>query len=268
MTDIDTKETARRRSPAIHLRSVSKSYQQRKEASDLQVIDKLDFSVRPGELLTVVGPSGCGKSTILRLIAGLTAVTGGTIEFEPANPRIGFVFQDYSNALAPWRTVLRNVEFGLEIEGRVSKADRTAAARQYLELVGLSGFESAYPRELSGGMQQRVQLARVLAYEPDLLLMDEPFGSLDAQMRRILQEEVKTILSRIERTVLFVTHDIEESLYLGDRIVVLGSRPASVIAEFELEARPNDFNEFVSSSVFQENHRRVWALLHHEKTDV
>ncbi|MGH8871177.1 MAG: ABC transporter ATP-binding protein [Acidimicrobiia bacterium] len=232
----------------------------------MTILKDFDLSVNPGEVVTVVGPSGCGKSTILKLISGLTPVTDGTIEFEPSapKPRVGFVFQDYSNALAPWRTVLRNVEFGLEIEGSTPKPARTEAAHKYLSMVGLSGFEDAYPRELSGGMQQRVQLARVLAFEPDVLLMDEPFGSLDAQIRRVLQEELRTILEHIQRTVLFVTHDIEESLYLGDRTIVLSLRPTRILADFEQPPRPPDFEKFVGSESFRENYRLVWSLLQAE----
>ena len=250
-------------SPAIHLKGVTKSYARRGQDEDLKIIDGLDLSFRPGELVTIVGPSGCGKSTILKMIDGLTPVTGGSITFEPSSPkpRIGFVFQDYANALAPWKTVQKNVEFGLEIEGMASRAERAEAAARYIEMVGLQGFENAYPRELSGGMQQRVQLARVLAYEPDVLLMDEPFGSLDAQIRRVLQEEIRKILESLHRTVLFVTHDIEESLYLGDRTVVLDHRPARVLTDFMQGERTSSFEEFIASDQFRTRHNQVWRLL-------
>ena len=250
-------------SPAIHLRSVTKSYARRGHDADLQIIDSLDLSFRPGELVTIVGPSGCGKSTILKMIDGLTPASGGTITFEPElpKPRIGFVFQDYANALAPWKTVQKNVEFGLEIEGVATKAERAEAADRYIEMVGLGGFEKAYPRELSGGMQQRVQLARVLAYEPDVLLMDEPFGSLDAQIRRVMQEEIRRILQTLDRTVLFVTHDIEESLYLGDRTVVLGHRPARVLIDFEQGEQTRSYEDFVASAAFRTRYNQVWGLL-------
>ena len=250
-------------SPAIHLRGVTKSFSRRGHDEELKIIDGLDLSFRPSELVTIVGPSGCGKSTILKMIDGLTPVSGGTISFEPSSPkpRIGFVFQDYANALAPWKTVEKNVEFGLEIEGVASRAERAEAAAHYIEMVGLQGFEKAYPRELSGGMQQRVQLARVLAYEPDVLLMDEPFGSLDAQIRRVMQEEIRKILETLDRTVLFVTHDIDESLYLGDRTVVLDHRPARVLTDFELGERPSSYEEFVSSEEFRTRYNQVWRLL-------
>ena len=250
-------------SPAIHLKGVTKSYARRGQDEDLKIIDGLDLSFRPGELVTIVGPSGCGKSTILKMIDGLTPVTGGSITFEPSStkPRIGFVFQDYANALAPWKTVQKNVEFGLEIEGMASRAERAEAAARYIEMVGLQGFENAYPRELSGGMQQRVQLARVLAYEPDVLLMDEPFGSLDAQIRRVLQEEIRKILESLHRTVLFVTHDIEESLYLGDRTVVLDHRPARVLTDFMQGERTSSFEEFIASDQFRTRYNQVWRLL-------
>ena len=250
-------------SPAIHLRGVTKTYARRGHDEDLRIIDGLDLSFRPGELVTIVGPSGCGKSTILKMIDGLTPVTSGSISFEPDSPkpRLGFVFQDYANALAPWRTVQKNVEFGLEIEGVASRAERSAAAARYIAMVGLQGFENAYPRELSGGMQQRVQLARVLAYEPDVLLMDEPFGSLDAQIRRVMQEELRNILDTLDRTVLFVTHDIEESLFLGDRTVVLDHRPARVLVDFEQGKHTAGYDDFVSSEGFRRRYNQVWNLL-------
>ena len=261
IVDMTTPKTSS--SPAIHLKGVTKNYAQRGQDEDLRIIDSLDLSFRPGELVTIVGPSGCGKSTILKMIDGLTPLTSGSISFEPSSPkpRIGFVFQDYSNALAPWRTVQKNVEFGLEIEGVASRAERAEAAARYIKMVGLQGFENAYPRELSGGMQQRVQLARVLAYEPDVLLMDEPFGSLDAQIRRVMQEELRKILETLDRTVLFVTHDIEESLYLGDRTVVLDHRPARVLTDFEQGERTSSFEDFVASDEFRTRYNQVWRLL-------
>jgi NitT/TauT family transport system ATP-binding protein len=250
-------------SPAIHLTGVTKTYDRRGDDEVLTIMEGLDLSFHSGELVTIVGPSGCGKSTILKLIGGLVPLSGGSISFEPSspNPRIGFVFQDYANALAPWKTVQRNVEFGLEIEGVASKSERADAAARYIEMVGLNGFEDAYPRELSGGMQQRVQLARVLAYEPDVLLMDEPFGSLDAQTRRDLQQELRKILDSLHRTVLFVTHDIEESLYLGDRTVVLSHRPARILADFERSDQTSIFEDFVSSDSFRKRFHEVWDLL-------
>ena len=261
IVDMTTHQTSS--SPAIHLEGVTKNYARRGQDEDLKIIDRLDLSFRPGELVTIVGPSGCGKSTILKMIDGLTPLTSGSISFEPSSPkpRIGFVFQDYSNALAPWRTVQKNVEFGLEIEGIASRTERAEAAARYIEMVGLEGFENAYPRELSGGMQQRVQLARVLAYEPDVLLMDEPFGSLDAQIRRVLQEEIRRILESLGRTVLFVTHDIEESLYLGDRTVVLDHRPARVLTDFEQGERASSFENFIASDEFRMRYNQVWRLL-------
>ena len=261
IVDMTTHRTSS--SPAIHLKGVTKNYAQRGQDEDLRIIDSLDLSFRPGELVTIVGPSGCGKSTILKMIDGLTPLTSGSISFEPSSPkpRMGFVFQDYANALAPWRTVQKNVEFGLEIEGAASRTERAEAAARYIEMVGLQGFENAYPRELSGGMQQRVQLARVLAYEPDVLLMDEPFGSLDAQIRRVMQEELRKILETLDRTVLFVTHDIEESLYLGDRTVVLDHRPARVLTDFEQGERASSFENFIASDEFRRRYNQVWRLL-------
>ena len=230
----------------------------------------LDLEAKGGRVVTIVGPSGCGKSTILKMIAGLVPLSAGEVGFEPAEPRprVGFVFQDYSNALAPWRTVLRNVEFGLEIEGEVESAERTERAERFIARVGLTGFEQAYPRELSGGMQQRVQLARVLAYEPSVLLMDEPFGSLDAQMRRVLQVDLRGILQELQRTVVFVTHDIDEALYLGDRLIVLSRRPARILLDFDQPPRPDDYEDFLRSEDYPNLHGRVWDTLRGELTEL
>jgi NitT/TauT family transport system ATP-binding protein len=198
-----------------------------------QAIAEMSFTVQSGELLCVVGPSGCGKSTLLRTIAGLISPTAGEIKLH-GDPVVGIpadlavVFQDYSRSLFPWLTVARNVEFPLRTLARSERRERAAEA---LEWVGLAGAMKKYPWQLSGGMQQRVAIARALAYRPALLLMDEPFASVDAQTRFELEDLLLKVRRDHATTVLLVTHDIDESVYLGDRVLVLSTSPANVIAD-------------------------------------
>jgi ABC-type nitrate/sulfonate/bicarbonate transport system ATPase subunit len=196
----------------------------------IRALDGVSFEVPEGELTSIIGPSGCGKTTTLKIIAGLVEPTSGTVEVDGVpvsapGPDRAFVFQDF--ALMPWATVLRNAAFGLELRG-VSRSEREDTAREYVEKVGLSGFEDAYPHQLSGGMRQRVGLARALAVDADILLMDEPFASVDEQIRRQFQEDLLTLLSDERKTVIFVTHSIEEAVYVSDQIVILSRGPASV----------------------------------------
>jgi NitT/TauT family transport system ATP-binding protein len=193
----------------------------------------VSFSIRKKEFVCLLGPSGCGKTTLIRIIAGLIPLDKGEILVNdapvtaPGRDRC-MVFQQFG--LLPWRTALGNVEFGLEIEGMPSD-ERQKIARHYLELVGLAGFENYYPHQISGGMQQRVGIARALSKEPDILLMDEPFGAVDAQTREQLQEELLKIWAKTDTTVLFVTHSIDESVYLSDRVIVMQSRPGRIKEE-------------------------------------
>jgi NitT/TauT family transport system ATP-binding protein len=193
----------------------------------------VSFTVGAGEFVSLVGPSGCGKTTLLRIVAGLVRQDGGTIILgqeileAPGRDR-GFVFQSFG--LLPWRTVIGNVEFGLEIRS-LPRAERRAVAQRFIDLVGLKGFERHFPHQISGGMQQRVGIARALAIDPQILLMDEPFSAVDAQTREVLQDELLRILAARPMRVLFVTHSIEEALYLSDRIVVLSPRPSRVLAD-------------------------------------
>src|SRR5438132_3271510 len=193
-------------------------------------LEDITLDVRPGEFLALVGPSGCGKSTLLDLLGGLTAPTSGRILLDgrpiegPARDR-GIVFQQY--ALFPWRTAAQNVEFGLDIAGFKAK-ERRERALHYLELVGLSAFAERYPHELSGGMKQRVAIARSLAFDPEVLLMDEPFAALDAQTRESLQDELLRIWEHTGKTIVFITHGIDEAVYLGQRVAVLTSRPGRI----------------------------------------
>jgi NitT/TauT family transport system ATP-binding protein len=194
---------------------------------DLEALRSIDASVERGEFIAVVGPSGCGKTTFLRIVAGLEPATTGTILLDgkplsgPGSSR-GFVFQN--DSLLPWRTVLANALIGPEVAGRVGKTERQRTL-DLLKLVGLGGFENYYPRQLSGGMRQRVNLARALAIDPDVLLMDEPFASLDAQTREIMQTELLRIWEEGRKTVLFVTHQIDEAVFLSDRVLVFARRP-------------------------------------------
>ena len=213
----------------LELRNVTKTF--KTEEGELTALENINLAIKPSEFLCIIGPSGCGKSTLLRLIAGLDDPSSGEILLDgkelrgPSQDR-GMVFQEYS--LFPWRTVLKNVTFGLEIQG-IDKQEQYKIAEEYIELVGLKGFEKRYPYELSGGMKQRVAIARALATEPAILLMDEPFGSVDAQTRNILQEELLDIWKRTKKTILFVTHSVDEAVYLADRVAVVSSRPGCLV---------------------------------------
>jgi len=209
----------------------------------LRVLDDICLQVTAGEFIAIIGASGSGKTTLLRIIAHLIQPSEGTIRIDgqpvrQSGGRVSFVFQ--RDSLWPWRTVLRNATYGLEIHGmRRDAAERQA--QRYLDLVGLSGFESYYPHQLSGGMRQRVNLARALAVEPDVLLMDEPFAQLDAQTREIMQLELTRIWQNTGKTILFVTHQIDEAVFLGDRVVTLTSRPGAIRAITEITLkRPRD----------------------------
>lgn len=209
----------------------------RRTGQPLLALDGLNFTVQRGEFVALVGPSGCGKTTLLNVIAGLLPVTSGALLLNgqpikgPGADR-ALVFQ--TPALLPWRTVLDNAVYGLELQG-VKRVEARQRARQFLELVGLHGFEASYPRELSGGMQQRVNLARALALEPALLLFDEPLAALDAQTREAMQVELERIWLRTQATALFVTHQISEAIYLADRVLVLTGRPGQIRADLTVE---------------------------------
>jgi NitT/TauT family transport system ATP-binding protein len=214
----------------VEVRGVNKKFPKQAGDGDLQVLNDVSFSLEAGTFACLVGPSGCGKSTLLRIIDGLMPPDSGEVEIAGDRVRApsldrGFVFQQFN--LLPWRTVMGNVEFGLENLG-VEKSERRRRAEEIIRLVDLDGFERYYPAQLSGGMQQRVGLARALAIEPSILLMDEPFGSVDDQTRMLLQDELLKIWEKSQKTVIFVTHDIEEALFLGDLIVVMCARPSRI----------------------------------------
>jgi NitT/TauT family transport system ATP-binding protein len=230
-------------------------------------LQDINLDVRDGEFLVIVGPSGCGKSTLLDLLGGLSEISTGRILVDgkpvtgPGLDR-GIVFQQY--ALLPWRTAQGNVEFGLEAKG-VSRRERVAKAREYLDLVGLTGFHDRYPHELSGGMKQRVAIARSLAFDPDVLLMDEPFAALDAQTRDGLQDELLRIWEKTGKTIVFITHGIEEAVYLGQRVAVLTSRPGRIkqVVDVPIDAR-SATEDLRSDPEFTHYRHEIWSLLRDE----
>jgi NitT/TauT family transport system ATP-binding protein len=235
-------------------------------SNEIEVLDGVNIGIRKGEFLTLVGPSGCGKSVFLDIIGGLTNLTSGKVyhddkTIEGPNIKTGYVFQQY--ALFPWRNALSNIEFGLEVQG-VPKEERVKTARKLLSLFGLTGFEDRFPYQLSGGMQQRVAIARALATNPDVLLMDEPFAALDAQTREILQNELLRIWEETRTTVIFVTHSIDEAVFLADRVAVMTARPGVIKQIIEIDLpRPRD-GDIRSSPEFADNRHKVWAALKEE----
>ena len=223
--------TRRAASPVLFVRDLSAIFPDGE--SGLYALDTLTFSVCPQEFVCVLGPSGSGKSTLLRILAGLLPPSGGSVRFaQGRRPKIGFVFQDAN--LMPWRTVLENIALPLELDKIPAEAARQKA-REWIELVGLTGFEGALPRELSGGMAQRVSLARALVHEPDLLLLDEPFGALDALTRERMWTELSRIWLAHKKTVVMVTHSIGEALFLADRVLVLSARPGKLKLDLSVD---------------------------------
>jgi NitT/TauT family transport system ATP-binding protein len=232
----------------------------------VSALERIDLAVRPHQFVTIVGPSGCGKSTLLYLIGGFLTPSAGDILLH-GNPIVGpgpdrgIVFQRYS--LFPWLTVAGNIGFGLEEKG-MPRAERERIIDEHVRLVHLEGFENRYPRELSGGMQQRVAIAQTLACAPEILLMDEPFGALDAQTRRILQDELRKIWRRDTKTVLFVTHDVEEAVALGTRIVVMAARPGRVKEVVTREFDVGEGEEFEANPAFVALKLRIWRSVKEE----
>ncbi|TCS77473.1 ABC transporter ATP-binding protein [Pectinatus cerevisiiphilus] len=232
------------------------------ELTEFQVLKNVNLTVKKEEFLVIVGPSGCGKSTFLDMVAGLAQPTSGEIYMDkklitgPALDR-GIVLQGY--ALFPWRSVRKNVEFGLEIKN-VPKKERAEISQRFIDLVNLNGFEDRYPHELSGGMKQRVAIARALAYDPEVLLMDEPFAAVDAQTREVLQGELLRIWEKTKKTIVFVTHSIDEAIFLADRVVVMASNPGTIkdIIQIELP-RPRD--GIRASTEFGKLRQEIWQLL-------
>ncbi|WP_395310558.1 ABC transporter ATP-binding protein [Mycobacterium sp. AMU20-3851] len=251
--------------PKLSLQQVTKEFPIRGEDTVLTAIEDITIDLADGEFLVLVGPSGCGKSTLLDLLGGLTTPTSGQILLDgrpitgPGLDR-GIVFQQY--ALLPWRTARKNIEFGLEAKG-LPAAERRERAEHYLELVGLRSFADRYPHELSGGMKQRVAIARSLAFDPEVLLMDEPFAALDAQTRESLQDELLRIWEATGKTILFITHGIDEAIYLGQRVAVLTSRPGRIknVVDVTIDRSVEDVR---SDAGFRSLRHHIWTLLHHE----
>jgi NitT/TauT family transport system ATP-binding protein len=243
----------------LEIRHLSKSY------GDTQAIAELDFTVVEGEFVSVVGPSGCGKTTLLKCIAGLLAPTSGEVVLQE-DKVMALVFQEYSRSLMPWLSVRKNVALPLRDK---SKAERAKLVDEAVEAVGLTRFIDRYPWQLSGGMQQRVAIARALAYQPQILLMDEPFASVDAQTRADLEDLVLEVRERYDVTIVFVTHDIDESVYLSDRIVVLTPSPTTVKEILEVELpRPRDQVDTKELQEFVRLRAHVYRLIKREEARV
>jgi NitT/TauT family transport system ATP-binding protein len=249
---------------ALEVQGLQKTYH--KDGRALQILDIERFAAREGEFITVIGPSGCGKSTFLHIMGGFILADRGAIrvygrDVSGPGPDRGMMFQEF--ALFPWKTVAGNVAWGLETQG-VPRAEIEATVHRQLEMTGLADFRNHYPAELSGGMKQRVALARVLAFDPKVLLMDEPFGALDAQTREVMQEEVMRLWARTRKTIVFVTHDIEEAVYLGDRVVVLTARPGRIREEVAIDLpRPREL-DIKKSARCHEYRNYVWDLIRSE----
>lgn len=248
------------------VRNLTKAFRRQRDDRVIKVFDGISLDVHPSEFVCLVGPSGCGKTTLLRILNGLIPYDSGEI-FLDGNSVIkpgvdkGFVFQDSS--LLPWRTVTDNIILGLEIQGADKKVARERA-QKFIDLVGLKGFETHYPYELSGGMQQRVNLARALIVDPEILLMDEPFASLDAQTREIMQAELLKMWVQAKKTVIFVTHQIEEAIYLADRVVVFSARPTKVREIVKIQiSRPRPLS-VKRTKDFLDYTDQIWEIIQEE----
>lgn len=253
--------------PLLVVEGLRKSYVDPYTQEEVVATDDLNFSVDAGDFVSILGPSGCGKTTVLNIIAGFVKPTDGRVllrgkAIERPGPDRGVVFQSF--ALFPWKSVLANVTFGLKMRG-VARKERDRIGREYLDLVGLGGFENRYPHELSGGMQQRVGVARVLANEPDVMLMDEPFASVDAQTRMKLQEDLTRIWEERHPTIFFVTHDVEEAVFLSDRVIVLTPRPGRVRRIVDIQTRrPRAWRALVDDADFRRTRQQIIDLLGEE----
>ena len=251
----------------LEVRRVSLDLDNERTGQSLAVLSDIDLAVFEGELVSIVGPSGCGKSTFLNAVDGLIRVTSGAIlvngrAVDGPGPDRAMVFQH--DSLFPWRTVLENVMYGLDLQGRLARTERRERARALVELVGLAGFAEHYPHELSGGMRQRVNIARALVVEPQLLLLDEPFAALDAQTREFMQVELLKILARARTTALFVTHQISEAVFLSDRVVVFSARPARIKEVIAVDLPPERSLTLKHQPAFVELEQRIWRLIEQE----
>lgn len=245
---------------------ISKTFVSEKQGKETSAIAHIDLGVAEGEFISILGPSGCGKSTLLRIISGLDQSFEGEIFLDgqkilKPNHEVGLVFQQY--ALFPWRTMCGNIEIGLEIMG-MARLERRRIAEEYIRLFGMHGFEDQYPSQLSGGMQQRVAIARTLIMNPKVVLMDEPFGSLDSQTRNDMQEFLMDLWEKRNVTIIFVTHNVDEAVFLSDRIVVLSKRPARVLRIFECDSpRPRDR----TSTAANDMRREIIGILRQERME-
>ncbi len=248
----------------LRIQNLSKTY--RSDGYEVKAIDEISLEIRNKEFATILGPSGCGKSTLLRIVAGLTKPTRGVVRLDgkeisgPGQDR-GMVFQSYT--LFPWLTVQENIQFGLELGG-MPRAQQEQIAQEFVEKVGLRGFEQAYPKALSGGMKQRVAIARALANNPAILLLDEPFGALDAQTRSLMQELLTSVWEDLHKTILFVTHDVEEAIFLSDRVFVMTARPGKIKAEINIPLeRPRSY-ELKATETFLRLKKQALTLIREE----
>ena len=250
---------------ALRATGVRMEYRDPATRERLTAIERMDVDIREGEFVSIVGPSGCGKSTFLKIVNGLLPATEGDIEIKHSKGGAdhAMVFQDSS--LFPWYSVQRNVAYGLACRG-VKRKEAFARALPYIKLVGLEGFESKYPYQLSGGMQQRANLARALTVDPELLLMDEPFAALDAQTRELMQVELIRIWSEAQKTVLFITHQIDEAIFLSDRVLVMSARPGRILADITIELpRPRDL-DIKRTPKFVAYEDQIWRLISKQLT--
>src|SRR5688500_6287243 len=269
MTDVAQAHSPSARSQAgtvIHVEDVSKFFQTPIQEI-LGALRTIDLEIRHGEFVTIVGPSGCGKSTLLKLIAGFSPVSGGRILFQGdevrgLNTRVGYVPQE--SKLFPWLTVEENVGFGLDSK-RFPRPERERQVNYFIKLAGLTGFEKYYPAQLSGGMSKRASIMRALAYEPPVILMDEPFGPLDAQTRMVLQDELLKIWEQKRQTIVFVTHDLVEAVALADRVVVMTHRPGKIKDVIKINmTRPRNIFEIHRQEGFDDAYGRLWNIFRHE----
>lgn len=251
--------------PKISARNVTKVYET--AAGHMTAVDDFTLDVADGEFLAIVGPSGCGKSTFLRMLAGLEDLSTGELTIKPGDdpkkPLNSVVFQEY--AIFPWKTVIENVAFGLHMRG-VPEPERLQVARAWLDRVGLAKFADHYPHQISGGMKQRVSIVRALANDPEVLLMDEPLGALDAQTRVVMQEELLRIWEETRKTVVYITHSLEEAVLLGDRVVLMSAQPGRILNVYDIDIpRPRSI-ETMNLPAFAEYRAAIWDRLSAEVT--
>jgi NitT/TauT family transport system ATP-binding protein len=247
----------------IRVRGVTKTFEG--AHGNVQALDTIDLTIPEGQFLCIVGPSGCGKTTLLRIIAGLETPTSGDVEFTVATdgkPLRSMVFQE--QGIFPWMSVLKNTAFGLKVRG-VGRAEREKQALGYLDMLGLTPFAEAYPRQLSGGMRQRVNIGRAFANDPAILLMDEPLASLDEQTKLLVQEDLLRLWDGSHKTVVYITHSLDEAILLGDRVIVMTNRPGKIKTVVDVElTRPRNVIDMQSNEAFFEIRSRIWTALREE----